>query len=84
MQKPSLGRVVLAKVDPSTNNGSNTAPAIITHVWSDTSINVRVMLDAFTMPEWRTSVLLVETEEEALAHEAANPYSRACYWPPRV
>lgn len=78
MQKPSLGRVVLVKVDPAANNGSDTAHASITRVWNDGMVNIRVMLDAFTTPEWKTSVALCDTEEEAVAT------GYACYWPPRV
>lgn len=79
MQKPSLGRVVLVKVDPAQNDGSDTAHASISRVWSDTMVNIRITLDAFSLDVWRTSVALFDTEEEAVA---AGPHS--CYWPPRV
>lgn len=79
MQKPSLGHVVLVKVDPAQNNGSDTAHASITRVWSDELVNIRVMLDAFSMPLWLTSVNLFDTEDEAVA---AGRHT--CYWPPRV
>jgi hypothetical protein len=80
MQKPSLGRIVLVNTGPlglaNDDNGAETAPAIITRVWSDTLVNVRVLLDSEHTP-CKTSVALVETAEEAEA-------SYACYWPPRV
>lgn len=78
MQKPSLGRVVFVKVDPAMNSGSDTAHAVITRVWSDELVNIRIMLDAFTMPLWMTSVALREAEDDAVAK------GHACYWPPRI
>ena len=78
MQKPSIGRIVLVKVRPGDNNGGDTAPAIITRVNSDVSVNVRVMLDAASTPAWMTSLHLCETEEEAVTK------GWSCYWPPRV
>lgn len=78
MQKPSLGRIVLIKVDPAANNGSDTAPAIITRVWNDDMVNVRIMLDTFTCPPSQTSVRLCDTEDDAVKA------GHACYWPPRV
>lgn len=83
MQKPSLGRIVLVDVpviNLNDNNGWGTAPAIITRVWSDTCVNVRVMYDQseFTPSQAvKTSLTLCETQQEA-----ADRYG--CYWPPRV
>lgn len=76
MMKPSVGRIVLVPADPATNNGASVAPGIITRVWSDTLVNVRVLLDG-TNTEWKTSVELFNTAEEASG-------KHACYWPPRV
>lgn len=80
MQKPSLGRIVLVKTGPMQlagySNGTDVAPAIITRVWSDTLVNVRVLLDSEHTP-CKTSVALVESAEEAEG-------GYACYWPPRV
>ncbi len=76
MQKPSLGRVVLVQVDPTMNNGSDEAHATITRVWSDTMVNVRVTLDAFSLPLWMSSVTLHEQKPEDASH--------AAWWPPRV
>lgn len=78
-QRPALGRCVHVKVDPSTNNGSDTAHANITRVWNDGMVNIRVTLDAFSCPTWMTSVKLFDTEDEAVANG-----SHSCYWPPRV
>lgn len=92
MQKPSLCRFVLVTVDPHSNNGSDVAPAVITRVWSDTLVNVRVFRDG-TDVAWITSVTLHETREELDeardAREAAAPHLagtvyHAAYWPPRV
>jgi hypothetical protein len=78
MQKPSLGRIVLVKtpVFPvSINNGGDVAPAIITRVNSDTSVNVRVLCDS-DETLWKTSLVLVDDEAQAIGYH--------CYWPPRV
>lgn len=76
MQKPSLGRIVLAPVDPAINNGADVAPAVITRVWNDTVVNVRVLCDGDAMV-WKTSATLCADEESARGKHAV-------YWPPRV
>lgn len=78
--KPSVGRIVLTPVNPTTNNGADVAPAIITRVWSDTNVNLRVLHDSENV-SWKTSVKLCGSEEEA-----RNPdmYGHTAYWPPRV
>lgn len=74
--KPSLGRIVLTYVDPTQNNGADVAPAVITRVWSDTVVNLRVLVDTGAMPLSKTSVVL-------LAEQPAE-VSYTCWWPPRV
>lgn len=59
-QLPSLGRIVIVPMDPAKNNGANTAPAIITRVWNDTMVNVRVQPDTAST-FMRTSVELADT-----------------------
>ena len=75
--KPSVGMIVHTFVTPETNNGSEIAPAIITRVWSDSLINVRVLCDSMNV-EWKTSVYLAPDEESARAHGG-----HVAYWPPR-
>lgn len=75
MTKPSLGRIVIAAVNPATNNGADEAPAVITRVWNDHLVNVRVLLDGDTV-EWKTSV-------ELHTERPDNP-QHAVWWPPRV
>lgn len=92
--KPSLGRIVLLSgLPPTMNNGSDTAPAVITRVWSDSLINVRVLLDGVDSSPARTSVTLHESYEAYLAERerrAADPALThagdylGAYWPPRV
>ena len=92
MQKPSLGRIVIVPVDPARNNGGTEAPAVITRAFSDTMINVRVLLDGREV-DWLTSVSLYATPEDLTAarvqrdkempHAAGTPMHGA-YWPPRV
>lgn len=79
MQTPSLGRVVLVPADQKANNGAAEAPATITRVWNDHMVNVRVLLDGDGVPEWRTSVTLCETREQAL-----EVGTHVAWWPPRV
>lgn len=56
-QKPSLGDIVHVPMPPSANNGSDTAAAIVTRVWEDGKINVRIFADSTASPqEWRTSL----------------------------
>jgi hypothetical protein len=42
---PTVGRIVHVLVDPKANNGSDVAPAIITRVWNDSGVNLRVLRD---------------------------------------
>ena len=72
-QKPSVGRIVLFRKEPS--NGATEHPAIITRVWSDICVNVTVFLD-YGAPFNATSV-----NHEEDVNSATNPAWR---WPPRV
>lgn len=80
-QKPSQARMVLVPTLPALNNGRSTAPAVIVGVNSDTSVNVRVFTDSSNVPEWRTSVELVDELPEYV--EGTAPMAVWC-WPPRV
>ena len=82
--KPSLGRVVLVRVDPRQNNGSDEAPATITRVFGEHPdggwvVNVRVQLDAFEMPLWLTSVRLFDEPSVGV-----RDMSHTAWWPPRA
>jgi hypothetical protein len=74
---PSVGRIVLVRVEPDRNNGSDVAPAIITRVWNDSMVNVKVFLDG-PGDAWQGSVTLWDEKptDEAIV--------RAAWWPPRV
>jgi hypothetical protein len=64
-QQPSVGRIVHVPMDPATNNGADFAPAVITRVWNDTTVNVRVLADAYpSNADWRTSLAFVDTLAE--------------------
>ncbi|ELP64170.1 hypothetical protein PV735_05230 [Streptomyces turgidiscabies] len=56
---PAVGDVVLVVADPAENNGATTAPAIVTRVWSATTINARVLHDG-PGHSWRTSLVYRE------------------------
>ena len=90
MPKPAVGRIVHAFVDPALNNGSGIAPAIITRVWNDEMVNVRVLVDGNSVPLWLTSVTLCANRESAgdvQSHTISSTGSRmpaAVFWPPIV
>lgn len=52
---PDVGDVVLVPMDPKDNNGATVAPAVITRVWSEFTVNVRVLADSETPTSLRTS-----------------------------
>ncbi|MFJ4322264.1 hypothetical protein ACIP3A_03960 [Streptomyces tricolor] len=73
---PGVGDVVLVPADPAENHGATIAPAVITRVWSPTTVNVRVLPDSSTTTaDWRTS--LVYTEDLA----TAAPTDAVWTWP---
>lgn len=84
--KPSVGRIVHTIVDPALNNGADVAPAIITRVWSDTTVNLRVMYDGASV-DWITSASLHADEDaarERVALGASPQKGHNAFWPPRV
>jgi len=78
---PSLGRIVLVPCDPQVNNGATIAPAVITRVWSDKMINVRVFGDNRNDTPALTSVELVE---ELPTYNPTGEGMHVWAWPPRV
>lgn len=78
MPKPSVGRIILVPIDPTMNNGSNVAPAIITRVWSETSVNLRVFADDESILR-RTSSTYADNLDNL-----DQPHLNYWTWPPRV
>jgi hypothetical protein len=76
---PSVGCIVMCGVNAAGNNGTDVAPAVITRVWSNEMVNVKVFNDGLAC-EWKTSVHLFDVEEQAREYGILS----ACYWPPRV
>lgn len=76
IMQPTVGRIVLVPIEPSKNNGSPIAPAIITRVWSPTSVNVRVLADSMNLL-WLTSLTYVESLDDASPQGLWT-------WPPRI
>lgn len=71
--EPDVGDVVLVPMAPTVNNGARFAPAIVTRVWSPTTINVRVLADSENpAPDWRTSVVYADSLSDA--------YNSASVW----
>lgn len=88
VQKPSIGRIVFAIVDPTRNNGSEIAPAVITRVWEETDegawiVNYKILYDGEAAPGYATSARLYNDERAARA--ASGPLAGvSSYWPPKV
>lgn len=80
--KPSIGRIVLVTGAVAASNGATEAPAIITRVWNDTMVNLRVFPDAAGSVSL-TSVSL-HPDAESAKGACRFPSSNAAYWPPRV
>lgn len=89
--KPYLGAPVLVLVEPSTNGGSDTAPAVITRIWSDTCVNVRCCPDVGHTYVLTSQVLHESREAAEQAHDAAWAHVAEAqrptrpvgtYWPP--
>lgn len=81
---PSICRMVIARVNPADNNGSDLAPAIITRVWDKfngvDSVNLTVFYDAGE-PQSHGSVSLYPTLADCPEWQP-----NACltaFWPPR-
>jgi len=58
--KPSIGRIVMYRLSESDrwqNNGQPVAAAVVTAVWGDTCVNLRVLCDG-PHTEWKTSAVL--------------------------
>lgn len=75
--RPSIGRIVHVLVDPAQNNGNDVAPAIITRVWTDRMVNVKVLTDG-PHDLWQTSLDLLDVRP------SDNTIKRAAFWPPKV
>lgn len=99
MQTASIGRVVHVLLDPSVNNGSDVAAAIVARVWGDPyetndglgqaqTVNVRVFGDSGETL-WLTSIQLFAERPDAEALAAARPhnpkgYRAVAFWPPKI
>ncbi len=80
-QQPGVGRIVHVSMDPTMNNGADMAPAIITRVWSDTTVNLRVLADSENLL-WRTSSTYAD-DLDAIPADDPTRLNRWT-WPPRV
>jgi hypothetical protein len=90
-QTPALCRMVIAAGVPHDgNNGSDQAPAVITRVWSDELVNVKVLTDGHR-DLWWTSVPLYAGPDELDAareaflaeHDAGAVFHGVC-WPAKA
>lgn len=85
MQVPTIGRVILVRMDQKENNGADVAPAIITRVWSECAdsswtINAKILAD-HEMNIWRTSLSLFS--DQATADRERPNGVHVGWWPPR-
>lgn len=76
VMQPTVGGIVLVSIEPSQNNNSPVAPAIITRVWSETCVNVRVLADSMNLL-WLTSLTYVDSLDDDSPRGSWT-------WPPRV
>jgi hypothetical protein len=80
--KPTIGRIVIyypSAVEREVfNNYQTTAPAVITAVWSDTCVNLKIIYDGIA-DRWKTSVPKVDEFSKAAP---ANEYHWD--WPTKV
>lgn len=85
----AVGRIVHVFVDPAQNNGTDIAPAVITRVWNEQGVNLKVLLD-HADNIWLTSVTLCDDREAAekvtsyRVTDSGKRYPAAAFWPPRV
>jgi hypothetical protein len=83
---PELGDVVHVPAEalqPVGNNGADVAVGIISRVWSDDKVNVRVLLDGTERVLSKTSMPLhADRGEWAQARAEGGAYG--CYWPEAV
>ena len=82
MRQPYLGDRVYAHTEAVTNNGSLVCAADIVRVWGQRddgswTVNIRLIKDSLPAhDEWKTSVVLFATHDQAIA---SGPSS--CWWP---
>lgn len=72
-----VGDVVLVPVDPAENNGSNVAPAVVTRVWNESTVNVRVLFDGEGI-RWLTSLVYVDSLDDAVPGAAVWTWTGDC------
>ena len=85
MPIPTIGRIVIVRGIAS--NGAYEQPAVITRAWGtqDTAagaiaVNLTVLLDN-APPQYRSSVMLFETEADAREFCGGKNNAVAAYWP---
>lgn len=78
MQKPSVGRVVHLCF-----SGSR-VPGMITHVWSDTCVNIQTIGARAGGEEFTSCVYEAESEESAAKPNEMTTQHKTWCWPPRV
>lgn len=72
--KARVGRLVIVPVANLNGDGVDEAAAVISRVWADDNVNVRVFGDSNDV-EWRTALTLTNTKpDDPLA-------GNVCWWP---
>lgn len=79
-QKPSVGRIVHYLPTCHSDKGQPW-PAIITHVWSDTCVNLRVVEDPTFEIRWLRDAM---TSSVSQSDDPDKPTPGTWQWPPRV
>ena len=99
MQPPSVSRLVHVLIDPTKNNGSDVAPAMVVREWGKPyehedglgerqTVNVRVLCDSQNTL-WLTSIQLFDERPDKETLAQARPHhptghEAVAFWPPRV
>lgn len=76
-----LGERVLVLVDPAQNNGGRVAPAQITRVNEDETVNVSITLDVAGATGYAAHIPIVANLTEALATQEDSPVLNIAFWP---
>lgn len=79
-QKPSVGRFVHYQPPVESSKGQPW-PAIITHVWSDTCVNLSVIPDGSFPIDWPEGATTTSVTQSA---DPGKPTLGTWQWPPRV
>ena len=84
-QKPSVGRIVHYHPGDQEDRKGQPYPAVITHVWSDTCVNLETMNDgSFPLRIGSTGMDVEKNPTSVCLANEGQTEGRRWEWPPRV